>query len=584
MRRARKSYGLLSLECSGALARYRQMFMRNCASYLPKNEDVEDTFKMFETGATYGIAPTTLCLATVLELAIKNPRPGLAADIASQLRTRTDLEGHVGTLLKYYATVDPSITNITNKINQLESNDVDALNMTAINSLVDYAYLQRDPALAQSYIDMARAKGIVPDASTWLFRLDNALTRLDTDAAAAAFDALSLEDVPKDRSDVPILNRYISVLSCFENPDHDLVMRVLDSILETGATLNPHTIAGLCRIFLRRDELDEASTLMRNRIDAFSREDRMPIACVFEDFARDSKVPDQRAWNAYDLLRLAFPETPVKDRIDLMESFFDRNRPDWGCLVFGHMRQREELEARPTAEAYARCFHGIAKCRDFDGLQMVYNMLKMDIHVEQTTLVHNAMMEAYTACRAPFTSIIDHFWHILDSAEGPSLSTFALALQACEQWVPQGSQEARKIMALMQEWDLEITKEVYDCYIGALAGQSEFENTVELIENMEADSGLEPDATTIGIFYNAIPFQYRKDAVEAWAKETYPAQWEELLRFGDVVDEEWEIRYFKIDRSVRLDDELLFDGGQYTPQLARQVTLQIEEPRTRASA
>ena len=99
---------------------------------------------------------------------------------------------------------------------------------------------------------------------------------------------------------------------------------------------------------------------------------------------------------------------------------------------------------------------------------------------------------------------------------------------------------------------------MYDCYVGALAGNSEFENTVELIEEMESDTGFVPDHITIGTFYNAIPWQWRKDEVENWAKRVFPELWERLLEVGDEVDEEWEVRYFKIDRSIELDDRLLF--------------------------
>ena len=552
--------------------------------FLADWDDIDSTARLFEGGIADSITPTTDCLAAVLASAVRNSKTDLAADIASQLRTRTDLGVNVGTLLEYYATIDPSVRSIKAKMRELEQNEVDAVNMAAINDLVKYAYLKRDPRLAQDYIDMARSYGLRPDASTWLSRLDFELTRNDMDAAAEAFDALTLEDIPKDRSDVPILNRYITCLSCLEKPNHEYVMRVVDSIIETGAALEPSTVASLCRIFLRRGELDEASGLLRYRIDTFPAEDRWRVGAVFEDFILDPKHQDQRAWNAYDLLRHAVPETSIQTRIALMQSFFNRNRPDLACLVFGHMRQREELEARPTADAYAQCFSGIAKCRDLDGLQMVFNMLKMDIYVDPNTRIHNALMQAYTACRSPFTSIIDHFWKILESREGPTLSSFALALQACGTWVPQGSQEARRIIGMMQSWDLIITKEIYECYIGAIAGQSEFENTVELIEHMEEDIGESPDAVTIGTFYNAIPFQFRKDAVEAWAKEAYPALWQELLSFGDEIDEEWEIRYFKVDRTVKMDDDLLFAEGEYSPRLAKEATLQIEEPQAQARA
>jgi hypothetical protein len=34
----------------------------------------------------------------------------------------------------------------------------------------------------------------------------------------------------------------------------------------------------------------------------------------------------------------------------------------------------------------------------------------------------------------------------------------------------------------------------------------------------------------IGLFYNAIPYQYWKDQVEVWARQTYPELWEHLAK------------------------------------------------------
>ena len=133
-------------------------------------------------------------------------------------------------------------------------------------------------------------------------------------------------------------------------------------------------------------------------------------------------------------------------------------------------------------------------------------------------------------------------------------------------------------MGLIQSFNLVITKEIYDAYIGALAGQAEFENVVELIEEMPADIGEHPDALTLGTFYNAIPWQYRKDEVEKWARQAYPELWAQLEALGDVIDEEWEIRYFKIDRGVDMDDELLFAKGEYTPVVARESQIMLDTP------
>lgn len=49
----------------------------------------------------------------------------------------------------------------------------------------------------------------------------------------------------------------------------------------------------------------------------------------------------------------------------------------------------------------------------------------------------------------------------------------------------------------------------------------------------------------IGTLYNAIPGQNRKDLVEKWAKDLYPAAWAELENFGQITADEGH-RLFKI--------------------------------------
>ena len=83
---------------------------------------------------------------------------------------------------------------------------------------------------------------------------------------------------------------------------------------------------------------------------------------------------------------------------------------------------------------------------------------------------------------------------------------------------------------------------------------------------------------SIGTFYNAIPWQYRKDEVEAWAKQAYPELWKELLAYGEDIDEEWEIRYFKIDRTIDTTDESLYGEGEYDPQIAHASQMLLGTP------
>ena len=52
----------------------------------------------------------------------------------------------------------------------------------------------------------------------------------------------------------------------------------------------------------------------------------------------------------------------------------------------------------------------------------------------------------------------------------------------------------------------------------------------------------------LGIFYNVVPGQTKKDAVETWAQMTYPEVWAELEKIGKVPDAEDDYDVFNIVR------------------------------------
>ena len=458
-------------------------------SLFATDDNIGATKRMYDTEIDGRCSPTLDCKLAVAEFCVRNNQLGWGYPIFASLLAEPDAERTRTAIIMWYAAEGKNPDEIANLMQG-------ELSIQNINKLIERAYSTNQLEAVDGYWAYMKKHGIRPNRQTYLLSMNHAMELGDLPAATAVYELVAAEDPATDNTDVPLLNKFLTAVAFSPQPDFDLAMRVVDSLLDRGADLYAETVSGLCHLFLQRDELEEAMGLLRYRVDTYPTNDRLRISEVFLDFILNPEVKDQRAFNAYELFRHAFPETPVERRLPLMQSFFDRKRPDLACLVFGHMRQREDLPGRPTAEAYAQCFAGIAKCKDVDGLQMVYNMLKLDLEVEQTTRIHNSLMAAYTACEMPFTAIIDHFWKIMDSREGPTLSSFALALRACETWVPQGAQEARRIIALMQSWNLVITKEIYLCYLGALAGQSEFENAIELIEEMENDIGEKPDAYT----------------------------------------------------------------------------------------
>lgn len=540
-------------------------------------DKVWDAQRMFDIPVNSNDGPTSQCIRRMLEMSIKANQMNLAEGLADLLTTRLRDENVLTALLLYYAARDPSFGELRRVFTDLVHSSRTEVSMSTFNNVIEYALKQNNPSLATAVKDLAESEGYAPDGKTYALELQHALDQEDLKKAQACYEAMLYQDLPKDNSDIPILNRFVTSLAFQRAPNYELLMRITDGILERRAEIEPSTVAGLVHVFLMRNELDETFDLLRHRLDFYPLPDRANIANVFIDFIKSPSVNAQRAFNAYELFSHAFPETPTSQRIPLMQSFFDRKRSDLACKVFSHMREADPgAPARPDQNTYRKCFEGIAKCQDIDGLQIVYNMLKLDLQVEINTQIRNSIMLCYIACQMPWQAILDHFYKIMDSREGPSYSSFEIALRACETWPPFGSFEARKIIAVMQSWNLEITKPLYDNYIGVMAGQCEFENAVELIDNMQNDIGEAPDAFTIGTFYNVIPWQYRKDEVEKWAKQAYPELWAELETFGDEIDEEFEVRYFKLDRSIDIDDGPLFETGQWKPELQRHVQSQIE--------
>jgi len=520
--------------------------------------------------------PTTKTVSKMLDMLIRAGKMSAAESLARTLTSRMREDDVVASLILYHAARDPRPENLRQTVHGLLQSSNTEVSMATFNDVIEYALKRNNPVLAHAMQELALSEGFQPDGKTYALQLQFAIDGRDFIRAKQMYEAMLMEDVPKDDFDLTVLNRYIALLA-FARAEYGIMMRATDTLLERGADLDCEAIAGLCHVFLHRGEIDEAVGLLRHRIDLFPLADRARVAVVFRDFIVDPAVNSQRAFNAYELFRHAFPETSVAHRLPLMQAFFDRKRPDMATQVFSHMRQADPGEpARPDGDAYAKCFEGIAQCRDVDGLQTIYNMLKLDLQVDLSTKIRNGIMLAHIACQTPWQAIIDHFYKIMDSREGPSYSTFEVAMRACETWPPYGNFEARKIIAVMQSWNLEITKPMYDNYVGVMAGQCEFEDAVELIENMQEDIGEAPDAFTIGTFYNAIPWQFRKDAVENWAKQAYPALWEELVSYGEEIDEEWEVRYFQLDRSIDINDPPLFADGEWKPELQRQMQSQIE--------
>jgi hypothetical protein len=360
-----------------------------------------------------------------------------------------------------------------------------------INGLVELAMSRNDSYLAERYIALGKKYNIQPNAQTFILQMDYRISAGDLVGTQAAYEALQGEEVI-DECDLPAINRYLRALCEPGRKHYDRIMSICSDLEERKARLEADTVSALCMMYLSRGELNEVFDTLQANAYHYTLPERLSIIDKFVAFSLDRNHGTAEAWEAYEILRNAFGETPISIRTQLMNGFFGRKRSDMACYVFGHMRQHPRPDVRPVLETYIDCFRGIAHCEDKESLDMVHNMLKMDSSIEPNTKLYNSLMMAYTACDEGDRAL--DFWDdITNSREGPSYESLELVFKACY-GTPFGDRTAREVWGKMRRMEIDVTKEVFVAYICALAGQAKVEEAEGMIETAGKDFGLKPDA------------------------------------------------------------------------------------------
>lgn len=360
-----------------------------------------------------------------------------------------------------------------------------------INGLIEYANSKNDPYTAERYVVLGQKWNILPNAQTYILQLDYRIKVGDIDGARVAYSKLQGEEVTENE-DLPVINKLIVALCSAKHLDYDAVMAIAENLSERKARIEPDAVCALCLLHLQRDELHDVIDLLQTHVFHYSQEQRTQVIDLFVQFCLDRENSTSRAWDAYTIFRQIFEDASIDVRTQIMNDFFARGRTDMACHVFGHMRQHYRPERRPTVDTYIQCLEGIAGAAKPEALDMVHNMLKMDSEIEPTTRLYNALMLGYTACDQPDRSL--EFWDdITNSSEGPTYNSIQIALRACEE-APFGDRQARSIWARLKRMDIEITREIYAAYVGALAGSGFLDEGKKLVEEMGEEVGSEPDS------------------------------------------------------------------------------------------
>lgn len=372
-----------------------------------------------------------------------------------------------------------------------------SLTTSYLNDLISLANNMGNPQLATEFYALASQWGLVPDSQTKLLQLETCVLAKDIDGALTLMQELPDLGSAAACDHLPLMNKLITMLcwSGQENALFNQVSGLLDPLFENNVRLEPETLAALTHLLLNRRDWEAVSELLRPRLGAFDSEEATVVRGAVTNYILDATKNTDDVWEVYNLLRLAFPDTGVAMRTEIMIAFFERNRSDLACLVFGHMRQAENPGQRPKPFTYALCLQGIARAADAKNLELVHNMLKLDIEVDLNTQVRNGLMLAYACCEMPEKSM--KIWReILQSEEGPTHRTIGIFFKACESH-HNGVQEAIKMMQKAKDLEIGIDRRMYVSYIVALAAHCEFELATEAIDNMQAETGYKPSRKTL---------------------------------------------------------------------------------------
>lgn len=419
---------------------------------------------------------------------------------------------------------------------------------TTINRLVEYAMSKNDPYTAERYISLGQKWGIQPNAKTYIMQMKYRLSVNDIDGARAAYIGLQGEQV-QEEEDVYIINKLIQAMCKAGRYDFDAIMGVADDLGERKARFEPDTVSALCILHLRRDEFPDVIDLLRTHSYHYSSEQRATIRDVFVNFCLDRQNSTALVWDAYQIFRNVFDETPRDIRTRIMNEFFSRERSDMACHVFFHMRQNNDPQICATSDTYVAAFMGFARASDADSLELVHNQMKLDMDIEPNTRLLNSLMLAYTMTGDPRRGM--EFWaEIVASKEGPSYSSIVIAFRACEK-MPFGDRHAKPIWERLQKMDVEIDRDVFAAYVGALAGNSLHDEAEKLVLSAEEDFSITPDLLILGTLFNATINLNKQTRIENFIKKHYPAIWPELEALGvHITHDGFGYRQYHLNRDV----------------------------------
>lgn len=490
---------------------------------------------------------TELQVGDVLEWCLAHEHLSLGHSIVKDLTQKSPPKRIWDAIFVWAAGTGKGVEEIGRMIDvMLQSGEDREPDADTINALVEYATNNNDPYMAERFISLGRDRGIDSNAKTYALQMSYRLRVGDLDGALTAYKTLQTMDLSSNE-DIPTVNKLIVALCNSKRHDFDTVMNIAADLSDRRARFEPLTVANLSLVHLNRDEVHDVVDLLNTHAFHYSSIERAIVRDALLQYTLSIETPIARSWDAYTILRNIFDELDRNARTDVMTSFFTRERPDMAVNVFNHMRFHSREDTMPVVDTYISAFLGAARLKDLESLEVLHNQLKLDVNINQTTRLRNALMIAYTACERPRKAL--SFWdNIIASREGPTYESIHIAFRACER-ANFGDVKAREIWAKLRKMKIDLDSTLWASYVAALAGNGDAGSGAKALEEGEKNGEVVVDKFILGSLFDAAPGFVKQGEVEEWAKAIYPGVWAEVDSLGWEVLED-ETRRVRIDRSV----------------------------------
>lgn len=476
-------------------SKIHQIIVTYCAHVLG---DMAMTKKWYSHPIADSASPTSFTDANVLRLCINKDEISWGKSIFEKLIERNpDDRTAWNIILQWCAANGKGVDEIEAMMKVMAKRNRERPDlqpgMDTINALIEYASDKNDPYTAERYYALGQRWGFQPNARTYILQLNYRINVKDLSGALVAYNNLQSE-TPPENEDIPYINKLIVALITQTDQRYDAIMGLVEDLRERRADFNPETVAALALLHISRDEMQDYSDLMATYVHNYSASQRQLVRDALLDVVLSEEVDERRAWETYEVLQDTLQDSLNRDlRVKIMQSFFNRSRGDMGLHTFGHMRKAKDQDMRPDLDIYCLCLEGIAKSSNYAAVQLIHNMLTMDEFVEPNTKTKNALMLGYVGAGAPDRA--RNIWEdVINSREGPTYSSIQIALRACEGMGPHGDRWLEEVWAKVKRMDIEITREIFAAYIGALAAGGMTSKCWELLENAERECGSRVDA------------------------------------------------------------------------------------------